>query len=183
MNTKKALFGIVLILVILFLAINFLFSSDFDKATIELKSLEMRVNLDENILLPGTKTDLATYKSGLSALKRKWFGSSAFRDAVDLKLLMVETGEEIFFIGDEFGKINRINPNCLESGEINSLKKITESAKKGFNNALVKRNRFVQVYPNEAKKLPEVSNESFEQTINGSIIGVNKINEILGTYC
>ncbi|GEM_PF-3023765 len=179
---KKFLLLIVLVVAV-FAAYTVFFSSDFDRALQDLRTLERQVNVGESFLLPGTKSDLSTYKSGLLSLKKKWFASRPFTQLVDLKLSLVQTEERVFFLADEFVKINRISPNCSATGEIAVLKSTTEEIKTGYNSALSKRNLFVRAFPQEAEKAEEVSSETFAQTMNGSVEGVERINQILDSYC
>lgn len=166
-----------------FFAYNTFFSGGFSGAFSELSSLENKNGIGNGTILPATKAGLAEYRNGLLSLRHKWFSSKAFLELVEIKLSLTEGGEKIFFVGDEFAKINVLEPNCGPGGEIEALKKNALDAKKSFNSALSKRNEFVQNNQSAASYAPDVAGESFEQTISGINTSMDRIIEILDNQC
>lgn len=179
---KKLVF-LALVLLAAFFAYNYFFSGGFDAAMSDLRSLEGSVGVSQDFLLPATKENLADYKNGLRLLKQKWFNSQGFLRLADIKLSLVDAGEGLFFVADEFPKINKQSPNCETTGEVAALKKKAGDVKKSFNIALAKKEAFVKGFPSESQKAQEISGETFSQTISGATKGVDKISQILETYC
>lgn len=174
---------VIVLLVLLVLVYFAVFSNSFDQGLAELRVVEQSFNVGSNFLLPGTQTELANYKNDLTLLKRKYLNSQPFGRLVDVKLSLVLVGEDLFFFGDEFSKINKINPNCSSGGEIELLKNKALEIERGYNTVLSKRNSFINSYPSEAQKATELSSESFEDAMNGSILGVGQMKNIVESYC
>ena len=180
---KKAIIVLVLALaVVVFLAMN-AFGGGFDQGLAEIRASEQKNGVTEGFLVPADKRSLEEYKNDLVFLKRKFGASPALSELIGVKLGLVETEEKLFFLVDEFGKINKLSPNCAPGGEVDTLKSKAGEVKKSFNSVLAKRNSFVKSFPAESSRTAEVSAEAFQSTVQGANRGVDKIVEILDNQC
>ena len=174
---------ILIALVVAGTAYFFVFANSFEPALSELRGLEGRVGVGGTTLLPATKEKLAQYSDGLGILKKKWAASKPFSGLAEIKISLAETEKSLFFVADEFEKINRLSPNCSPQGEIEALKKKSGEIKRMIGTSLSKRNSFLANFENEAGKVSEVYEDSFRQTMDGTAKGIDRIVQILGTYC
>lgn len=180
---KKALIVVILVLaVVIFLAVNAI-GGGFEQGLSELKAVEKENGVSEGFLVPAEKRNLEEYKNDLVFLKRKYGRSQALAELIGVKLDLVETEEKLHFLVDEFGKINKLSPNCGPGGEVEILKGKASEVKKSFNNVLAKRNSFVKSFPTESAKATDVSAETFQSTVLGANRGIDKIVEILDNQC
>ncbi|MDO8634008.1 MAG: hypothetical protein Q7K34_01815 [archaeon] len=180
---KKAMVALALVaVVVFFLALN-AFGGSFEQGLSEIRASEQKNGVTEGFLVPADKRSLEEYKNDLVFLKRKFSSSPALAELIGVKLGLVETEEKLFFLADEFGKINKLSPSCAPGGEVEMLKNKATEVKKSFNSVLAKRNSFVKSFPVESSKTTEVSAEAFQSTVQGANRGVDRIVEILDNQC
>src|SRR3989344_4490281 len=133
-------------------------------------------------LVPSNLESIREYKQDIFFFKRKYSASREAGLLADIKLDLASAEENLIILGNEFSKIDRRNPDCLEGGSISKSRNLLEGARKKIGMAQENSMLLGRDYPAFAE-VSGVSKDEFGQSVAGISRSMDSIENIINSYC